>query len=453
MDERVALRLSTPRGRGVVAAAVLGSSVAFLDTTVVNVALSALGRSLGASFSGLQWTVDGYLLPLSALLLVGGALGDRFGRRRIFLVGLAAFALASALCCLAPTIEVLVAARVLQGAAAALLVPGSLALLRASFVEVDQPAAVGAWAGLSGVAAALGPLVGGWLVQSVSWRAIFLLNLPVAAAAAFVTRRCVPETRRVDAGRLDLAGAAAAFWGLGGITWGLIDLPGTRGVLLLVAGVVGLGVFLLRERRAPAPMLPLAVFRSRQFSGANLTTLAVYFALGGATFLLVLYLQRVVGYSPLAAGASLLPVTALLLVLSPLMGRLLPRIGARLPMTVGPLLAGLGLLLLGGVHPGMSYWRSVLPGVGLLGAGLGLTVAPLTTTVLSGAGEGFAGVASGINNAVARLAGLLAVALLPLLAGELADGISEAMGVAAAACAVGALVAAVTVPGRVRSPA
>ncbi|HEY3447456.1 MAG TPA: MFS transporter [Myxococcales bacterium] len=456
MEEEGKLRLASPRGRGVVAAAVLGSSVAFLDSTVVNVALPTLGRSLGASFAGLQWTVDGYSLPLCSLLLVGGALGDRFGRRRVFLLGLTWFGLASVLCSLANSVAVLVAARALQGTGAALLVPGSLALLRSALDERDQPAAIGAWAGLSGVATAAGPLAGGYLVEAVSWRAIFVLNVPLIAAALFVARRCVPESGVRQAGPLDLAGAVAALLGLGLLTWGLIDLPSSRrgGPLLVAAGAAGVVLFLLRERRAANPMLPLGIFRSRQFAGANLTTLAVYFALGGATFLLVLYLQRVAGYSPLAAGASLLPVTALVLVLSPVMGRLVRRIGLRLPMTVGPLVIAAGLFLLSRLSAQASYAYTALPGIALLGLGLGLTVAPLTSAALTGAGERFAGVASAVNNAVARVAGLLAVALLPLAAGglssdprSLAQGFPAAMRLAAFFCLAGAAIAAVTIPG------
>lgn len=418
------IRLGTARGRGVLAATILGSGVAFLDGTVVNVALPTLGRELGAGLAGLQWTVDAYLLSLSALLLLGGSLGDRHGRRFIFNLGLAWFALASALCGFAPTIELLIAARALQGVGAALLVPGSLALLRSSFAEEDQAQAIGTWAGLSGVTTALGPLLGGWLISAVSWRFIFFLNLPLAALAIYFARRCVPESRNPAQGPLDLPGALTAALGLGGVVGALIEgraLGWTSAPILAAAalGLAGLAAFFLlearREGQGRSPMLPLSLFRSRQFSGANGTTFALYFALGGATFFLALQLQTTAGYSPLQAGASLLPITLLLLAISGPAGKLAGRIGFRPLMTAGPLLAGLGLLLLGRVGPGASYVTAVLPGVTVLGLGLSLTVAPLTAAVISGAAPEHAGIASAVNNMVARLASLLAVALLPLL--------------------------------------
>jgi EmrB/QacA subfamily drug resistance transporter len=431
-------------------ATVLGSGVAFLDTTVVNVALSQLGYSLGASVAGLQWTVDGYLLSLTALLLIGGALGDRYGRRRIFLIGLGWFAITSALCALAPSITVLVAARVLQGVGAAMLTPGSLAIIRSSFIEEEQPTAFGAWAGLSGVATALGPLVGGWIVVAISWRMIFLINLPLAAGAMWATIRCVPKTRQPSPAPLDLWGGLLALVGLGGITWGLIDLPRPISFAALGFGAAGLAGFIVREARCLQPMLPLEVFRSRQFSGANVTTLALYFALGGTTFLFVLYLQRVLGYSALAAGAALTPVTLLLLVLSPLVGRLSSRLGYRSPMTIGPLIAGVGLLLLSLIRPGTHYLVA-LPGIVTLGIGLGLTVAPLTSAVLSGAESRFAGVASGVNNAIARLATLLAVALLPLFGRKqgvtsLALAFPAALRICSLLCVLGAIASYLTQP-------
>ncbi len=451
-------RLRSARGRGILAVTVLGSGVAFLDSTVVNVALAQLGRSLGASFAALQWTVDAYLLSLSALLLIGGALGDRYGRRRVFLVGLFWFAAASGLCALAPSIRLLVAARALQGVGAAMLVPGSLAILRSSLAESDQPEAFGAWAGLSGVGTAIGPLIGGWLVVAISWRAIFLINLPLAAVAIGATLRCIPEARIPSAPGLDLWGALLALVGLGGSTWGLIALPRPGALAALAAGALGLAAFLAREARCRAPMLPLGIFRSRQFSGANVVTLAVYFALGGSTFLLVLFLQQAIGYSALAAGAALTPVTLLLLVISPQVGRRSSRLGLRLPMTVGPLIAGGGLLLLSRVRPGASYLGGVLPGLVSLGIGLGVIVAPLTSAVLTGAEPKYAGTASGVNNAVARIASLLAVALLPLFghSGDttsLAKAFPTAMRASALLCALGAVVAMVTQPESARGRA
>jgi EmrB/QacA subfamily drug resistance transporter len=447
------VRLHSGHGRGVLLATVLGSGVAFLDSTVVNVALPVLGRDLHAGMAGLQWTMDAYLLTLSALLLLGGSLGDALGLRRTFVAGLAWFAVASAACGLSPSVGTLVVARAVQGAGAALLVPGSLAVLRASFTEDERGQAIGAWAGLSGVTTALGPLLGGWLITAWSWRVIFFLNLPLAAVAAWAALRCIPESRASGPARIDVAGAATATLGLGGSVYALIEAP-AHGPFVAAAAVLGaasLGAFVWIEARRAQPMLPLDLFRSRQFSGANVVTLAVYFALTGATFFLVLDLQSVLGYSPLAAGAALTPITLLLLVLSPLAGKLASRIGYRAPMTAGPLLAAAGLLLLSGVTRGSSYLRGVLPGIAVLGLGLACTVAPLTTAVLAGADERHAGVAAAVNTAVARIAGLLAIALLPLLAGisaadaqSLAAGLPRAMWISAGVCAAGGLCALAT---------
>jgi EmrB/QacA subfamily drug resistance transporter len=455
------LRARTPAGRGALFAVVLGSGVAFLDQTVVNVALPAMGRGLHMGLPGMQWTVDSYLLTLGALLLVGGSLGDRHGRRRVFTVGLVWFAIASAVCGLAPSWPLLVAARALQGVGAAMLVPGSLALLRSSFHEDDQSQAVGVWAGFSGVTSAAGPLLGGWLVQAVSWRAVFLINLPVVALALWATARWLPESRDEQSPpRPDLPGAIAATAGLGGLVFALIEgaqVGWTHPMVVAawVVGAVGVVAFPAVEARSPYPMLPLSLFRARRFAGANLTTLAVYFALGGAIFLLVLELQTVHGYSPLAAGASLTPITVILLALSPPAGRLSRRIGPRGPMTVGPLVAAIGLALLAGLGAGGSYAREVLPGVLVLGLGLGATVAPLTSAALEAVEPRHAGIASGVNNAVARVAGLLAVALLPL-AGRLltaapsmnAAAFTAALRVAAAVCALGGAIAFATMGAR-----
>ena len=451
------VRAGTPAGRWVIAATVLGSGMAFLDSTVVNVALPAIGRDFDAGLSGLQWTLDAYLLTLGALLLLGGALGDRYGRRRLFEVGLVAFSAASALCGLAPTLGTLIVARAVQGVGGALLVPGSLALLSASFAPEDRGRAVGAWSGLAGAFSAIGPFLGGWLVDAVSWRWVFLINLPVAALTLWVVRTHVPESRGSFAaagGRLDLAGAAAATVGLAGVVFALIE--GTAvgaSPLVVVAGTVGVAAlvaFPLIERGRPHPLVPLELFRSRQFSGANATTLAVYGAFAGALFLFVIHLQQSLGYSALEAGSALLPVTVLLLVLSARAGRLGQRLGPRLPMTVGPLVAAAGLFVLSRVAPGTSYVSGVLPGVVVFGAGLALTVAPLTAAVMASVEERHLGVGSGVNNAVARVAGLLSVALLPLAAGlrgvepgspAFAAGVGDALRIAAAACALGGLVA------------
>ena len=455
------VRAGTPAGRWLLAATVLGSGMAFLDGTVVNVALPAIGRDLGAGLAGLQWTLDAYLLTLGALLLLGGALGDRYGRRRVFEVGLVAFSLASALCGLAPTLELLIVARAVQGVGGALLVPGSLALLSASFAPDDRGRAVGAWSGLAGAFSAIGPFLGGWLVDAVSWRLVFLINLPVAALTVWVVRAHVPESRDATAvagGRLDGMGAVTATIALAGIVFALIEGSAHGATpVVVVAGVLGtaaLIAFPLLERRRPHPLVPLELFRSPQFSGANATTLAVYGAFAGALFLFVVELQQGLGYSALEAGSAMLPVTLLLLVLSGRAGRLAQRLGPRLPMTVGPLVAGAGLLLLSGVRPGTSYPTGILPAVIVFGMGLALTVAPLTAAVMAAVEERHLGIGSGVNNAVARVAGLLSVALLPLAAGlsgvdpgdpAFAAGVGTALRISAAVCALGGVVAFVSV--------
>ncbi|HEX4359118.1 MAG TPA: DHA2 family efflux MFS transporter permease subunit [Pseudonocardia sp.] len=415
------LRVDRAAGRWVLAATVGGSGLAMLDSTVVNVALERLGRDLDADFAALQWVVNGYTLSLAALILLGGALGDRFGRRRVFLVGIVWFAVASALCGLAPTAGLLVAGRVLQGIGGALLTPGSLALIAASFRPEDRSRAIGAWSGLGGVAGAIGPFVGGALVDW-TWRAVFWVNVPVAAAVILITLRHVPESRDPDAvGGIDLLGAALAVLGLGGITFALTEIstPGA-GPTVLVAGAVGvlaLAAFLLVEHRSPHPLVPLSMFRDPLFSGTNAVTLLLYGALGVFFFLLMLQMQTVAGFSPTVSGTALLPITALMLLLSARAGALADRIGPRPLMTVGPLLAAGGFLLAIRVGPGASYLTDVLPATVLLGLGLAATVAPLTATVLASADEHHAGIASGINNAVARSAGLLAVAVIPVAAG------------------------------------
>ena len=347
------LSYESAAGRWVLAVAVLGSGMAFLDGTVVNVALPDIGRDLGASTSSLQWVLNGYLLTLASLILLGGSLGDRHGRRRIFVLGVGLFTAASLLCAAAPTSELLIAARLLQGVGGALLTPGSLAMIESSFRPADRARAIGAWSGLGGVAAALGPLLGGYLVGSVSWRAIFLINLPLGILVVAMASRHVPETRDpTSSGHLDLLGAVLAALGLAGTTYALIEAPG-QGVSALIAltgigGIVALAAFLLAERRTPNPMMPLETFSSRQFSAANLVTFVVYAALGGVFFLLVAFLQISLGYSPIEAGAASLPVTVLMLLLSARSGALAQRIGARIPLTAGPLVIALavaGLLL------------------------------------------------------------------------------------------------------------
>jgi EmrB/QacA subfamily drug resistance transporter len=424
------LRLTSRPGRWVLAATVLGSSMAMLDGTVVNVALPTIGRQLGASLGGLQWTVTAYTLTLAGLILLGGALGDRHGRRKVFVIGVAWFALASALCGLAPNIGVLIGARVLQGIGGALLTPGSLAIIQASFAAADRPRAVGAWSGLGGVAGAVGPLLGGWIVGAAGWRWVFLLNLPLAVVVLLVTIRHVPETRDATAtGRFDVSGAALIALALAGITYALIEAPEQAShpavpVALGVSGVAAFVAFIVLEHNrgrpsshGTAPMLPLNVFASRQFSAVNLITFIVYAALGGMIFLLVLQLQLVSHYSPLKAGTGLLPVTILMLLLSARAGALAQRVGPRWLMAAGTAVSACGVLLMTRIGEHASYFADVLPAVTVFGLGLTMTVAPLTATVLASADVRHAGVASGVNNAVARAAGLIAVAGLPAAAG------------------------------------
>jgi EmrB/QacA subfamily drug resistance transporter len=404
------------------------------------------------------------MLTLASLILLGGSLGDRLGRRRIFVVGVAWFTAASALCAAAPPAEMLVLARLLQGIGGALLTPGSLAMIEASFRRADRARAIGAWSGLTGVAVAIGPLLGGWLVEAVSWRAIFLINLPLGVFVVLAANRRVPETRDLEAdGPLDVAGALLAALGLGGTTYALIEAPDAGAspavVTAAVGGVLALIGFVLVERRARNPMLPLTMFASRQFSAANLVTFVVYAALGGVFFLLVAFLQISLGYSPIAAGAASLPVTALLLLLSARSGALAQRIGARIPLTLGPLGIAAGMLLMTRIDPGDSYVEAVLPAVLVFGAGLVLVVAPVTATVLAAADERHAGIASGINNAISRVGGLLAVAILPIVGGltgdafydpaAMTDGFHMAMVATAALAALGGLVAWLTIDPRV----
>jgi EmrB/QacA subfamily drug resistance transporter len=424
--ERGGLVFESAAGRWLLTVAVAGSGMAFLDGTVVNVALPDIGRDLGASTSALQWILNGYLLTLASLILLGGSLGDRYGRRRVFVLGIWLFTAASLLCAVAPNTELLVFARLIQGIGGALLTPGSLALIEASFRPGDRARAIGAWSGLGGVATALGPLLGGYLIGAISWRAIFLINLPIGVFVAWAATRHVPESRDpMAAGHLDLRGAALAALGLAGTTYALIEVPGkgaSAAILVTgIGGILALVAFFVGERRSPNPMLPLEIFSSRQFSAANGVTFVVYAALGGFFFLLVSFLQISLGYTPIEAGAASLPVTLLMLLLSARSGALAQRIGARVPLTVGPLVIALGLLLMARIEPGDSYLTAILPAVIVFGLGLTLVVAPVTATVLAAADSRHSGVASGVNNAVARVAGLLAVAVLPVVAGLSGD--------------------------------
>ncbi len=455
------LRMKTGAGRWVLLATVLGSGLAMLDSTVVNIALPTISRDFDAGLSSLQWVVNAYTLTLAGFLLLGGALGDRFGRRRAFLTGVVWFAGASLLCSIAPNTEVLIAARALQGVGAALLTPGSLAILEASFVPDDRAAAIGVWSGLGGIMTAIGPFLGGWLVESASWRWIFVINLPFAAVVLWAGIRHVPESKNDHAPPgLDVLGAVLTIVGLAGVIAGLTSGPeqgwtSPEVLVPLVGGLAVLAGFLVVEQRSPHPLVPLGIFKSAQFSAANLVTFVVYAALAGAFFLLPIQLQTVVDFSPIASGAALLPVTVVMLLGSARAGRLATRIGPRIPMSLGPIIAGCGLMLLTRVDAGGTYWVDVFPGIIVFACGLTLTVAPLTATVLGAAPEEFAGVASAVNNDVARTAGLIAIAVLPPLAGisnadfgspvDFSDGFHNAMVIAGVVLILGGLLAWATI--------
>jgi EmrB/QacA subfamily drug resistance transporter len=452
------IRFGTPAARWVIAATVLGSGIAFLDGTIVNVALPAIGRDLKTDVAGLQWTVDAYLVFLTALLLFGGALGDRFGRKLIFVTGLVSFTVASVACAAAPDATLLAISRAVQGAAGALLVPGSLAIIGSAFHDSDRGRAIGAWSGLAGIASATGPFIGGWLIDAFSWRWVFLVNIPLAVVAVGITLRHVPESSADSDQPLDGKGAALAAVGLATLCWALIESHNGFGAAELVFALVGAGAivaFFAVEHRSSHPMLPLRLFRNRQFSGSNGTTVAVYAALGAALFMVVLELQLALGYSALEAGASLAPMTFLMFLLSSRAGALAQRIGPRLPMTIGPMVLAAGLVLFARIAPGGTYVGTVLPAVIVFGLGLSCTVAPLTATVLASVADAELGVASGVNNAAARLAGLLAVAVLPsavhldtaLPAAVLTSRVAVALRICAVLAALGGVIAWLTVGG------
>ena len=452
------LSFGSAAGRWTLLATILGSALAGIDATVVNVALPDIGTDLDADFTMLQWTVSAYALTLASFILLGGTLGDRFGRRRVFLVGVVWFAVTSAFCGLAVNVEMLIAARALQGVGAALLTPGSLSILQSSFRSRDRARAIGAWSGLGGVATAIGPLLGGWVVDVASWRWVFLINVPLAVVVVVVATRHVPESKNAaSAGTApDWAGGVLGALALAGITYALIEADAGPRVVVpaVLLGIVGAVLFALRERRATYPVLPFSVFASKQFSAVNAVTFLVYGGFGALFFLLVVHLQVVAGFGPVAAGAALLPVTVVMLLLSSRSGDLASRIGPRLQMSTGPLVCALGILLLARISTEASYASDVLPGMVVFGLGLAIMVAPLTAAALAAAPTEHAGMASGVNNAVARTGGLFAVAAIPALAGigsvdvggdAFADGYRNALWISAVILVAAAALAAATV--------
>ena len=456
---RIAEVAHSPSARGrVLAGTVLGSGLAFIDASAVNLTLPVIQQTLGGDLAAAQWIMNAYALMLGALVLAGGAAADRYGRKRVFAAGVVLFTLASGVCGLAPNLPVLVSARAVQGVGAALLTPASLALLGAAYDARGRGQAVGVWAAASGLTSAVGPVLGGWLTQAISWRAVFFINLPVAALAVWLVATNARESKGARSGPVDWAGAAAVTAGLAAVTWALTVAP-KRGFDAAVLGAACLGTgapvaFLFIERKAANPMTPLTLFRSATFSGVNALTFVLYAALGGALFLLPFELIRAHGYPPSAAGAALLPLSVGLAVLSPTAGRLAGRIGARPMLIAGPLLVAAGFGLLAGLSGDGGYWTGVFPGLVVLALGAGVAVAPLTDAVLGAVADEYEGAAAGVNNAVARIAGLLAVALVGFVISgadpkAVAAGYRLAMWAAAVASAFAATIAVFTVSGTI----
>jgi EmrB/QacA subfamily drug resistance transporter len=452
------VRWGTATARGLLLTTIVGSGMAFLDSTIINVALPRIGEELGASVADLQWILNGYMLSLAALILIAGSLGDRYGRRRLFMIGVVWFGVASVLCGLAQSTGQLVLARVLQGVGGALLTPGSLAIIQSSFVRADRARAIGAWSGFGGIAGAIGPLVGGLVVQLWSWRLAFLINVPLAVLCLVLSRRYLPESRDETMADThpDVLDSALGALGLAGLTFALVELP-VRGVgdpVVLAAGLVGvlaLVAFVVMQRRRRDPLVPPDMFADRTFTLANAVTFVVYAALAGVMMLFVMQLQVSLGYPPTLAGIAGLPITLIMLLLSARSGRLAARYGPRWFLVAGPVVIALGMLLLTRVVPGASYVTDVLPAVIVFGLGLSCVVAPVTATVLAAAEDRHAGIASGVNNAIARTGGLLAVAVLPAVSGLTGEAYADpaaltsawrtAMALCAGLCLLGGLIA------------